>query len=762
MLTISSKPAPVWAALLSAIGATASLTFAGPCAAQPSDSLLLSSPKDFQGVVTAISSDRPDVFWLATLTRLYRANAASIHLIDNVQEGRLYLAPHGGTYGLLQQKPDGSSEIEIKKVSDQSTVTRIARSDHAFSNLLLGEAGGLILTMTPLGDPWGLHGPFEYAFWSAEGKLLERVTLPRPAKTITDPSGTGILLLEESEVRAFDSRGNLLWEAKNAYRSAALSNGLQVALLNPRELDAINQVHLIKGQKRAVFEFPSPIHKLALTQHGDRGAIAGDEGTLYLLDVPSSTLTEVTLPVDGRHFLTSLQFVDCHHLAVGIVHAQDAKPGSQRIIASSAEVLILRLDGQVLHREGVPFSAQAPWGPVVRTMTRERVVVSAPRWVKVIDAAAILPIAKPPQRSATLRPFHPIQPEQLWRRLERRFELWSSLQPVSHGWPLEPQDQSHPLMSTFGEYNRYGDIFQHAGYDIKARPVSDDEPDPTWVAITVPGRLTCSMYGETSTTNYCAVLAENGIEYTYMHLFDSCSENRVLVPACLYVGNALSIEAGDRLGFVVEYGRNFDHLHYELVQDDRVLNGLSQVVPPIEDTTNPIVSEIVLAQESSIAAPRWTLFEDQSTWGDGETQCVVVSGGVDIVARVSDHDNHGVAPLGIYRIRYDVCPSSDLACVDPRSGGSSEFSSMPYSWWIAGNSATKAQFSSDPEMVSTTDLFDKRVYYIPSNWSAGTPSAVSAWDTNLINNGDYQLTVRVVDFRGNEAEKSIDICIDNP
>lgn len=722
----------------------------------------LAAPKDFHGTVVSTAGDIDDVLWLATFSRLYKVSSKSVELVDMSNDGQVRLAPRGGLYALLSTAASGRSEIILKRTVDTSVIVRITRKDAVFSDLVLGGSGDLILSTSHSPGNFSYQGPFDYGFWSASGNLLGRFVSDRPAKAIVDPLGASVLLLQDDAVRAFDANGNRLWEIAGTYRKAAISSGGHVTLLNPKDPLETNQVHVIRYGKRMIHELPSAVHDFELSPEGNRAVIAADEGSLYLLDVSSSAITEISLPMEERHFVTDVQFIDSTAIALAVVHAQDARITGERIVPTFSEVVLLELDGTIIHREGTPFSSDTPWAPALRVTAPGQITANGPSWIKMLEFSRMNRSPHSPTPRVNANPLERNRAALVWRRLQSSAMKKKLRSPSNlHGWPLEPQDQSHPLMGVLGEFNNYGGVYQHTGHDLAASPWSDSVQDPTWVAVTVPGDLKCEMHGG-STSNYCDVQGEDGLMYQYMHLVDTCSGMGSIVPACIYGNNGSRIDAGERLGFVVPFDQAFHHLHYQVSSDSELLDGFSRMRPKIADSSVPIVSDIVVAREGSAPSPRWTPLLTQGTWADGNTQCTLISGEFDIVAEISDFDDWAKALIGVYRVQFDVCPASELGCLDPQAGGSQSFSSMPMGWWAKNNAETKAQFSSEPNMISTTSFFSKKIYYVPTNWSANGPDSAGAWHSALLPNGDYRLTVRAVDFAGNEGFGYVNLCVDNP
>ncbi len=656
------------------------------------------------------------------------------------------------------------SEIVLKRTSDQSVMARLSRDDRSFSDLVLGGAGELILSTSHSSASPSDKGPYDFDFWSSSGKLLGRFVSDEPARPIVDPVGSSVILLLDSSVLAFDSTGTRLWDLKGRYRKAVTSAGSGVTLLNPRDRAHINQVHVVEKGSHKVIELPFAVHEFVLSREGTRAAIAAGEGMLYFMDVKSSSVTEVSLPIPQRHFITDLEFVDSDVVALSVAHVQDAKTAGDRIVPISSEALLLRFDGTLIGREDTYLSLQSPWIPAVSVPEPGQVIANGPDWLKRLEPPGARPPSDSPRPGATFSPLDRHKAGIVWRRMQHdAMQLKRRLGSNLHGWPLEPQNQTHPLMSVLGELNYYGGMaYQHAGHDVQAVPWTDDAPSATWVAVTVAGEIECFMYGRSSTTNYCDVKGEDGLQYRYMHLIDMCGSFEL--PVCIYEDEGGQVAATERLGHVVPYDQSFHHLHYQVASDTHLLHSLERVRPLVSDASPPRVSQIVLAREFATSA-RWTPLSEQGTWANGSTQCTKVSGQVDIVAEISDLDDPGAAPLGLYRVRFNVCPSSNLDCLDSRAGGSPDFSEIPVQWSIADNAvnaSTKIQYSVDPNMVSVTSFFTKKIYYVPTNWVGSGPSTTGSWDSSALVNGDYRLTVEAFDFSGMRGSSHVDVCVSNP
>jgi hypothetical protein len=152
-----------------------------------------------------------------------------------------------------------------------------------------------------------------------------------------------------------------------------------------------------------------------------------------------------------------------------------------------------------------------------------------------------------------------------------------------------------------------------------------------------------------------------------------------------------------------------------------------------------------------------------------------VSGTVDIVVEVSDMDDAGspasaAGNLGIYDLKWRACATSDPDC---DWNDTHTYDDMPANW-SAYNDATIGQRFS---LVEPFRTIREEWSDLPDTW-IGPPVSCEAlpvprtfmfaakdgagWNTKKYNNGSYELSVKALDYRQNEAIHKQTVCVNNP
>lgn len=330
---------------------------------------------DYRGPVSRIAFDASGDAWMATTDALYRVQDGKAEAADVAVGGRrLALAPGGGVYTWLVygDAPAGLFTVELWSIPKQPMATlRLPEYPFGFGTLHLGGNGQLIVTATPLQDAEGLGGEFLYVFWSRDGHILSRAKLEGPRIAVMDVAGDALLLLGESDAVAFRSDGHELWRLNGRFRKGALAAKGTVALLNPAERSAINEVRVFENGQATTLTMSAPVYDLALTADGSEGAVGIGSSEIVLLSPPTCnsttckpprTLAGLSAGPASSYQITALRFVDDNTIAVGrIKEVGHAPPYSYPEGALAA----LTTSGKVLIEMTVPLEQPATWSPTI-------------------------------------------------------------------------------------------------------------------------------------------------------------------------------------------------------------------------------------------------------------------------------------------------------------------------------------------------------------------------------------------------------------
>jgi hypothetical protein len=355
--------------------------FMSACATSPPPKISLVSEfqldADYQGAVQRVAFDTAGDAWIATTRALYHAKGGTLEAIDTVvaQNRRLALAPGGNLYAWLGQgeAPAGLFTVELVEMPKKPLARlRLGEFPYGFASIFFGGDGRLIVTISPLDDAEGLRGNFLYVFWSRDGSELSRVVLDKRLAPVVDVTGEAVLLMGESDAIAFRNDGQRLWKVDGRFRKAALGGNGTIALLNPADGHAINEVRVYNHGQVTTVSLRDSVYDLALSADGSLGAAGIGTGEVLLLAPRSCKASRCNPPrkVTGldesaTYLVTSLRFVDKKTLATGRIQREGAEPN---VVYPAAEVVATSIasdSSQSLFRRVIPLEQPATWSPVV-------------------------------------------------------------------------------------------------------------------------------------------------------------------------------------------------------------------------------------------------------------------------------------------------------------------------------------------------------------------------------------------------------------
>ena len=340
-------------------------------------------------------------------------------------------------------------------------------------------------------------------------------------------------------------------------------------------------------------------------------------------------------------------------------------------------------------------------------------------------------------------------------------------QPVH--WPIDSMLAGHPIGNSFGEFEYMGgnDFCMHTGIDILGTPkykpydvgcgCYPDDPTAPWVRVNVSGKVDDMDIDEEYPGyqyNGLTILGDDGVTYRYWHLEHDSFYSTFTVSH----NNGDAVTAGDHIAKLVRWGCKFHHLHYELESNGKYLNPFAGMTPH-QDKAPPQIDQVLFTEDNS----------DAELKENPQGTCTVVFGKVDIIVQYRDRDDAGstltgVSTLGVYNLLWRACPDSNPDCpwVNTRA-----FDGMPTAWGPNGNdraTATTAFHSVNSPWISNPDPSHCNadwLYAIVTNFVNGIPDQGGAWDTTSVPNGTYTVSVKGIDFAGNEQTSSKKACVQN-
>lgn len=331
-VTVSARCALLAAFVLAA------LAVGSPAQPQPR-----SAPREFvsgtnyRGVANRATFDSTGRGWLATSRTLYELTGIGLREVADAgsTKERLLLAPGGRVYAWLDYARAGHGFFTARVVDmarAHGTGVALTRVSRGFSSLHLGDQGKIIVSVSPLGDPLSDHDEFRYDFWNTDGQSVDHVVLRGRRILVLAVDGTSVAMLGARDAVAYDNAGVQLWSVRGYFRDAALAGRGQIALLNPEAKGQVDEVHVYRNGKFTTVKMRSPVHGLALTSDGQRGAIAVDEGGVFVITPATCDGTRCqtselpALQTGGSFFVSELGFIDSRTLAIATID----RAGTQR------------------------------------------------------------------------------------------------------------------------------------------------------------------------------------------------------------------------------------------------------------------------------------------------------------------------------------------------------------------------------------------------------------------------------------------------
>ena len=382
------------------------------CSASAADAILeLRAGRDFQGEVRGATYDRQGTTWIATKYQLFRAEPKRVRLIDSAGDNRrLALAPGGGRYAWLDSGGAVFGQFNFELISLEERVRSLGEPSleqpvrslglpHAagfpdgFAALYLGVEGRLVVAVRPLQDLEGLRGPFGYAFFSSAGELQSTITRLGRRDAVLDESGEAIALIGESDSEAINKGGKSLWKVAVPSGKAALGDRGNTALLSPlerpAEIDVVRHDDITGQDAVTRLDLLAPVHAIAITPDGTRGAVATVAGRISIIDLDRCTAGGCAmrrlppLPILSVHEISDIRFLDDNTLALGVILATGLRPGARYF---GGAVMVITTAGAVRFQRSIHVPVPTTGGPRLDvTFGRQEFTAFTPSTVMVVE-----------------------------------------------------------------------------------------------------------------------------------------------------------------------------------------------------------------------------------------------------------------------------------------------------------------------------------------------------------------------------------------
>jgi hypothetical protein len=323
--------------------------------------------EQFAPVQSAAFDRERGTVYLATLGNLFEVRDGMPHLVAEppVSGAQILLAPGGELFAWLlpndQSFPEVISErrepvavggpylVNLMDLSgERLTELRHEKPPFGCGALILGHQGRIIVTIAALDDWQGVHGRYRYTFWRRDGEMLANVVRPEREIPVAGADGRSLLLLGKKEALAYTNDGKLIWRLDGRFRKAAIGSWGKLALLNPADKKAINQVLIYDGSEPKVAEIPTPVHHLRLAPDGSTAVVGGDRGRYFFLEPGGAQVKEGRrLPFEANLFISDLELIDRETVAVGVLLGMGEPP---RQTWARGGLVVVNRDGKIQYR----------------------------------------------------------------------------------------------------------------------------------------------------------------------------------------------------------------------------------------------------------------------------------------------------------------------------------------------------------------------------------------------------------------------------
>ncbi len=320
------------------------------------------------------------------------------------------------------------------------------------------------------------------------------------------------------------------------------------------------------------------------------------------------------------------------------------------------------------------------------------------------------------------------------------------------GWPLAPQNSTHPLGNNWGEFQDYGGWpYMHPGIDVMGmdigKPVYAVQRGFVKAWLTTSGEYHWRL--AIADTN----IANDSVEaWLYAHID----------PNQYHKDIGDTVNAGDLIGYLVPWPvSGFDHCHFARIKDIGavwqyadwafVQNPLV-IITPYDDTAKPVF-------ENAYGSYKFALCQNNTnTYLNPDN----VTGAVDIIAKI--YDKTGI-PLPQYPVWERMIPLG----ISYEIHGPVNFPeklSFLFKGYLYYTNNIGVVYKDDAICDSRGDYEYRDYYFIVTNTDGDSlieaTDAAYSWNTNGLTPGNYWIIVKAWDAAGNEAKDSMMVTVPGP
>ncbi|MEO0184457.1 MAG: hypothetical protein ABIL20_01485 [candidate division WOR-3 bacterium] len=320
----------------------------------------------------------------------------------------------------------------------------------------------------------------------------------------------------------------------------------------------------------------------------------------------------------------------------------------------------------------------------------------------------------------------------------------------SVGWPLSPQNQTHPLGNNWGEFQDYGGSpYMHPGIDVMGlsvgRPVYAVQRGIVKAWLTTQAELHWRL--AIADTN----ISTDSVEaWLYAHIDPNQYHKNV--------GDI--VNAGDLIGYLVQWPiTGFDHCHFARIKDIGAVwntadwafiqNPLA-IITPYADTAKPVFENAYGSYKFAICNNNTSTYLNPPT---------TVSGSIDIIAKIYDKTGIPLSQNPVWeemiplRISYEIHGPQNVP----------ERLSFLFRGRLNYTSNITVVYKDDATCNSRGDYDYRDYYFIVTNTDGDSLIEASdanySWNTSTFPAGHYWIVVTASDAAGNTTKDSMMVTI---
>lgn len=319
----------------------------------------------------------------------------------------------------------------------------------------------------------------------------------------------------------------------------------------------------------------------------------------------------------------------------------------------------------------------------------------------------------------------------------------SRAQHANYNWPFKPFGKSCPVGHISHSFQHYsGEPYFHHGIDIRMPANTDVFSSTGGKVVNIENYVSGNdLYWE------IAIVDEQGFLWQYHHV------DRSSIPSNIFDAykTGIAIPSGTLIGQVVywpvtAYGKNFHHIHVNVLDRNKSFVNPLLFLSPLEDSTAPTIENIYFVADE----------------GTNALSPNNLSGNIDIIVAAEDKMDEQPYQLTVYKIEYEIesedkkhkLPKTKLWQFDHLPGGN-DINKDVYTVY-------KEYFYSSGDYLSTSgNYYNRKFYIVATNQVSGKVNKNGYWQTSSFPNGKYTVTVHATDFNGNTVSNSIQVNIKN-